>query len=96
MITHIVLFKLNDKSIESLEKAKNILMGMNNKIRELKHIEVGIDITNSDRSYDMALLTKFDSIKDLEAYQVNPLHVEVAEYMISIRESTVVVDYESP
>jgi hypothetical protein len=96
MITHIVLFKLNDKSIESLEKAKNILMGMNNKIRELKHIEVGIDITNSNRSYDMALLTKFDSIKDLEAYQVNPLHVEVAEYMISIRESTVVVDYESP
>ncbi len=27
MITHIVLFKLNDKSIESLEKAKNISNG---------------------------------------------------------------------
>ncbi len=71
-------------------------MGMNNKIRELKHIEVGIDITNSDRSYDMALLTRFDSVKDLEAYQISPLHVEVAEYMVSVGESTVAVDYESP
>jgi hypothetical protein len=95
MITHIVLFKLIDRSDESIEKAKNVLMNMKGKIRELKHIEVGIDITNSDRSYDLALLTKFDSARDLEAYQINPLHVEVAEYMGSVAESIVAVDYES-
>jgi hypothetical protein len=95
MITHIVLCKLIDRSDESIEKAKNVLMNMKGKIRELKHIEVGIDITNSDRSYDLALLTKFDSARDLEAYQINPLHVEVAEYMGSVAESIVAVDYES-
>lgn len=95
MITHIVLFKLKNNSTESLEKAVNVLMGMKGKIRELKHIEVGIDVTHSDRSCDIALVTKFDSVADLEAYQVHPVHVKVAEYIISVRESTVTVDFES-
>ena len=95
MITHIVLFKLKDNSTESLEKATNVLMSMKDKISELKHIEVGIDITHSDRSYDMALITKFDSVEDLEAYQIHPVHVKVAEYILSVRESTITVDFES-
>ncbi len=95
MITHIVLFKLNDNSTESIEKARDILMGMKGKIRELKDIEVGIDVTHSNRSYDLALITKFDSVEDLEAYQVHPVHVNVAEYIVSVRASTVTVDFES-
>ncbi|HEX3014469.1 MAG TPA: Dabb family protein [Methanobacterium sp.] len=42
---------------------------MKGKIPELKDIEVGIDITHSDRSYNLALITKFESINDLEVYQ---------------------------
>jgi len=95
MITHIVLFKLNDKSKENLEKTADILMGMKGIISELKHIEVGIDVTHSDRSYDLALMTKFDSVADLNAYQTHPVHVKVAEYILSVRESTVTVDFES-
>jgi hypothetical protein len=49
---------------------------MENNISELKHIEVGLDITNSNRSYDISLLTKFNSVEDLESYQTNPLHVK--------------------
>jgi hypothetical protein len=89
------LFKLKDKNAENLEKAVDLLRSMKSKIQELKEIEVGIDITNSNRSYDIALLTKFDSVEDLKAYQINSLHVEVAEYMISAGESIVAVDYES-
>lgn len=95
MITHIVLFKLKDNSIESIEKARDILMDMEGKIQGLKDIEVGIDITHSDRSYNLALITKFESITDLEAYQVHPVHVKVAEYIVSVRASTVTVDFES-
>ena len=95
MITHIVLFKLKDRSDENIEKAKNVLMNMEGKIKELKHIEVGIDVTHSDRSYDIALLTKFDSAKSLEDYQINPLHVEVSKYLVSASKSIVAVDYES-
>ena len=95
MITHIVLFKLKDESAESIEKARNTLMDMKGRIPGLKDIEVGIDITNSDRSYDLALITKFDSVKDLDAYQTHPIHVKVAEYIVSVRASTVTVDFKS-
>ena len=95
MITHIVFFKLKDESAENIKKAKDILKGMEGKIPELKGIEVGVDVTHSDRSYNLALITKFKSLKDLEAYQIHPVHVEVAEYIVYVRASTVTVDFES-
>lgn len=95
MITHIVFVKLIDRSPSSIEKAKDVLMGMEGNIPQLRHLEVGIDILHTQRSYDLALVTKFDSMEDMDAYQTHPVHVEVASYMASVRESAVAVDYES-
>lgn len=94
MIYHVVFFKLEDKSAENIEKARSVLMSMNGKISELKNIEVGIDIVHSDKSYDIALVTSFDDIEGLEAYRINPEHLKVREYMLSIGDF-IVVDYES-
>jgi hypothetical protein len=96
MITHIVFFKLHDRSRENIEKAGNILQSMAGIIPQLRHIEVGTDLVRSDRSYDLALVTKFDSLKDLQAYQVHPYHAgEVVPYVRSVSESIVTVDYEA-
>ncbi len=95
MITHIVLFKLKDRSPENIEKARNVLSGMKGKIPQLRHLEAGVDVLHTERSYDIALVTKFDSLEGLAAYQSHPVHVEVAKFMISIRESSITVDYES-
>lgn len=95
MITHIVLFKLKEKNKENMEKAKDVLMSMKGKIAELQHNEVGTDVVRSERSFDIALVTKFNNLEDLNSYQINPIHVEVSQYMISIREVSVTVDYES-
>jgi len=94
MITHIVLFKLKDRSAGSIKKAKDILSGMKGKIPQLRHHEVGVDVLHSERSYDLALVTKFDSLAELQNYQAHPVHVEVARYMTSVRESSITVDYE--
>ncbi|MCZ7373134.1 MAG: Dabb family protein [Candidatus Methanoperedens sp.] len=94
MITHIVLFKLKDRSAGSIKKAKDILSGMKGKIPQLRHHEVGVDVLHSERSYDLALVTKFDSLAELQNYQAHPVHVEVAKYMTSVRESSITVDYE--
>lgn len=94
MITHIVLFKLVDRSPENIEKARDVLMDMEGKIPQLRHLEVGTDVLRSPRSYDLALVTKFDSMDDLQTYQAHPVHVKVADYMASVRESAVAVDYE--
>lgn len=95
MITHIVCFKLKDRSEESIARTVAVLRDMEGKIEELKHIEVGTDVLHSERSYDIALVTKFDSMEALEAYQVHPVHKKVIEHMTQVREASVSVDYES-
>ncbi|HEX7627547.1 MAG TPA: Dabb family protein [Candidatus Methanoperedens sp.] len=94
MITHVVLFKLKDRSSQSIEKAKDMLLGLKSKIPLLRYLEVGIDVLHSERSYDIALITKFDSMDDLQAYQVHPVHLEVAKYITAVRESAIAVDFQ--
>ena len=95
MVTHIVLFKLIDRSPSDIEKTREALLNMKGKIPQLRHIEVGVDIVRSPRSYDLALITKFDSLKEMEAYQTDPAHIEVLKYISSVKESSISVDYQS-
>lgn len=95
MITHIVFFKLKDGSQQNVRKAMDVLLGMKGRIPQLRYLEVGGDVLHSQRSCDIALITKFDSLEDLDAYQKHPVHVEVANYMTSVRKFSASVDYES-
>ena len=93
MITHIVLFKLIDR--RNAQKARDVMLGMKGKIPQLRHLEVGVDVLHSERSYDLALVTKFDSMEEMKEYQAHSVHVDVLKYMTSVRESSITVDYES-
>ncbi len=62
MFYHVVLFKLKDSSEENLDKAKELLQSMEGKIPQLKGLTVGKDVLNSVRSYDICLITTFDSL----------------------------------
>ncbi len=96
MITHIVFFKLNDPSPGNVAEAKSVLLGMEGKIPHLRHLEVGTDLVRSERSYDLALVTRFDSLGDLREYQVHPYHADkIVPYVKSVSKSIVAVDYES-
>lgn len=95
MITHIVFFKLKDRSPEAVAYTAEVLRSMQGKIEALRHLEVGIDVMHSERSYDIALVTKFDSLEALHEYNVHPVHQEVVKHMMEVRESSVSVDFES-
>jgi hypothetical protein len=95
MITHIVLYKLKDRTPESVERTAQVLRNMKGQIDELLSVEVGIDILHSERSYDIALTTTFASMDAMQAYQVHPYHKTVIEHITSVRDSSVSVDYES-
>ncbi len=96
MITHIVFFKLKEPTPENVAATRDRLMGMAGKIPEVRHLEVGVDVIRSERSYDLAILTRFDSLAALQAYQTHPLHAgEVVPYVKSVCSSIVAVDYES-
>lgn len=94
MITHIVLFKLVNPTAENQAATRDMLLSMDGKIDQLRHLEVGIDIIRSERSYDIALTTRFDSLADLETYQNHPYHAgDVVPFMKSVCLSSVAVDY---
>jgi hypothetical protein len=95
MITHIVLFKLTNPTPENLAATRNKLLSMDGKIDLLRHLEVGVDVIRSERSYDIALTTRFDSLEGLQAYQIHPYHAgEVIPHMKSVCSSIIAVDYE--
>ncbi len=94
MITHIVLFKLAEPTSDNLARTRDKLLSMEGKIDLLRSLEVGVDVIRSERSYDIALTTRFDSLEDLQAYQVHPYHAgEVVPHMKSVCSSIVAVDY---
>ncbi|TLM97569.1 Dabb family protein, partial [bacterium] len=72
------------------------LLSMEGRISQIRHLEVGADIVRSERSFDLALLTRFDSLEDLQTYQIHPYHAEViVPYVRSISSAIAAVDYES-
>lgn len=96
MFTHIVFFKLKEPTKQNLEKAKNLLTGMEGNIAELKGIEVGIDELHTERSFDLVLITRFDSLSDMDNYQIHPYHVnEVLANLRPMLDSSKVVDYSN-
>ena len=93
MIRHIVFMKYPDFSLATTAKEK--LLSMPEHIEELEEIEVGIDFSRSERSYDLALVTTFASKEDLEKYRVHPYHQnEIVAWLKEIGAETKVVDYE--
>lgn len=95
MITHIALFKMVHANKEIIEEARKALEALGGKIPQLRHLEVGVNIVYSYRSYDLALVAKFDSLEDLQVYQNDPNYVEVVKYLQGVRQTVVTVDYET-
>ncbi len=97
MITHIILFKLTDPTPQVIAATRDLLLSMDGKIPQLLHLEVGVDLIHSPRSYDIALVTRFGSLDELSAYQVDAYHAgTIIPHMRSVSSSIVSADYESP
>ncbi|MFR1708982.1 MAG: Dabb family protein [Clostridium sp.] len=94
MFTHVVLFKLKENTEDNVTFAANTLKAMEGKIAQLKGLEVGIDELNTERSFDVCLITRFNSINDMNDYQVHPYHVnEVLNKIKPYIEVSKVADY---
>lgn len=96
MLTHVVLFKLKDRSPENVQRLAVILKSMDGQIPPLRHIEVGVNVVESARAYDIALITRFDSLTAMKEYQAHPFHVQnVMPHTHALTESVAAVDYEA-
>lgn len=95
MITHVILFKLKDRSPKSIEAARDMLLTLKDTVPVVRSLEAGIDCLHLERSYDIALTVRFDSLADLDVYQKHPEHVKVVIYFRQACDAVVSVDYES-
>src|SRR5690554_1990624 len=99
MIKHIVMWKFkevaeNNDKISNIELAKEKLLSLEDTVEVIRTIEVGINIKNSEASFDLVLLSEFENQHDLAVYQNHAEHKKVAEFIGKARDKRVVVDYE--
>ncbi len=93
MIRHIVLFKIKDEFKNEIPQLVENFYGMKGKIEGMLDLEAGADILHSERSYDLALITVFDSEESFEAYQTHPVHMPVKKRMHEVRSASVACDF---
>ena len=93
MIRHIVLFKIKDEYKHELPQLVEAFYGMKGKIEGMLDLQAGQDIRHSERSYDLALITVFDSLEAFQAYQTHPVHLPVKKHMHEVRSASVACDF---
>jgi hypothetical protein len=94
MIVHLVSFKYKtefDASARAQHRAR--LAGLRG-IDGIVDLKVGGDVVGSPRSYDTGLVVTFRDRAALDAYQVNPQHVPVAQAGAAACDSIVAVDFD--
>lgn len=100
MFKHIVMWKLkdtyegDDKEMIAA-KVKTLLDGLKAKIPQIGHLEVGIDVSNTESSYDVVLYSEFATREKCAIYAKHPEHLRAADYIGKVRTQRVLVDYEA-
>ncbi|APH20129.1 Dabb family protein [Clostridium botulinum] len=100
MIKHIVMWRLKEfaegkSKLENANIIKINLEDLKHRIDEVKLIEVGVNINNSQQAYDVVLYSEFENLDDLNLYQNHPDHVKVGEFINKVKEDRIVIDYEA-
>jgi len=103
MIRHVVMWKLKDEAEgapkkKNAEKMKLILEGLKISIDEIKNVEVGINITKSDKEtgspHDVVLISDFETELDYTMYTRNAAHKKALKFINSVIEERHFVDYK--
>ncbi|MFT4259570.1 Dabb family protein [Microbacterium sp.] len=97
-IRHVVSWKLaasdpSERAAQAAEVARR-LNALGGVVPQLRSISAGVNTAYPDANWDVALVADFDSIEELEQYQVHPAHEEVAAYVRSVVGSRAAVDFE--
>lgn len=96
MVRHVVMWRVRDSHNKSddIQKLKEALEGLTNKINEIVDFHVGVDFSNMpEASADIVLISTFNSSEDLQVYQEHPAHQQVAKIVRSLTTERRLVDY---
>ena len=93
MVTHIVMWKFKAGEEARMHQFLDGLQALNGVIPQIRSMEVQVSC-NESNAYNAVLISKFDSLDDLELYKNDPRHVAVAQLCKEIREDRAAIDFE--
>jgi hypothetical protein len=76
------------------EAVKERLEALASVIPGVQRLDVDFDLGKVPGHWDVVLVSEHDSNEALEAYQVDPRHVEVVRFVSSVVRQRAVVDHE--
>jgi len=90
MIKHIVVWPMKEETTAGQKaEMKARLEALQDRVKELIYIEIGIDAAGGT----MSLYSTFASKKDLDAYQAHPAHQDVVAFVKPLVAGRAVCDY---
>lgn len=78
-----------------MEELARGLNGLKEKIKQVRGIEVEMDVGRTDNSCDMVLNVLFDNMEDVKVYSAHPAHVEIVKMVERLCESRMKIDYHT-
>ena len=100
MFKHIVMWKLSEDASDqakkdSAELIKAALEQLPPRISQIVSYEVGINLQDGDRTYDVVLMSDFQDQNDFEIYRSHPEHIKVVEIIRELSQKAHFVDFIS-
>ena len=93
MIRHVVMWKLKEENLkENAKRIKEMLEALPKHIPQIVELDVGLN--EKEGTFEVGLVTKFNSFDDLKIYDAHPEHRKAREFIRSVVESREVLDYE--
>lgn len=82
-----------DKLLKA-KRMKEVFEPLKQKINVVQSYEIGINLKQTDFSYDLAITSTYESWDDLETYIKHPEHQNAIKACSDIQKEKAVVDYE--
>ena len=99
MIRHIIMFKFTEvkndsERLENTERMNLAFSPLPNKINAIKSYELVNNMKKTEFSYDLAIISEYNTWEDLKTYLNHPEHQKAISLCKDIKKEKAVIDYE--
>ncbi len=95
MLQHYIVIKYQKGvSDEHIAEFCRRMLDLRTSIAGIEHLEIGRDILHDDRSWDLILMMRFASTRELRSYQQHPEHQKVMAFNQPFVAAVAAVDFE--
>ena len=97
MIQHFVFLRYEGSTPRShIDEFCTRMLALKDEIAEIRTLEIGKDILQDERSWDLMLVMQFESVDLLRSYQLHPAHQAAVEFNQPYVADVGSVDFEVP